>query len=157
DFNRKVIGHLIDKGEMQFHPLFTAKPHLFVGANSPLAQKRTATLEDLEDYPCLSFEQGEYNSFYYSEEILSTLQHKKVIRVSDRATIFNLMIGLNGYTISTGILNADLNGDGIVAVPLEVDETITVGWIARKSVMRSRLAERFVEALHQAVDEAQEP
>lgn len=153
DFNRKVLGQLISKDGMEFHPLIDAKPHVFVGAGSPLANKTSVTLEDLEDYPCLSFEQGQHNSFYFSEEILSTLPHKKVIRVSDRATIFNLMIGLNGYTISTGILNADLNGDGIVAVPLEVDETITVGWIAHKNMMRSRLAGHFVEELRRAVGE----
>jgi DNA-binding transcriptional LysR family regulator len=155
DFNRKVLGSLIAKGGMNFHPLMDAKPHVFVGASSPLAKMGAVTLQDLEEYPCLAFEQGEYNSFYFSEEILSTLPRKKVIRVSDRATIFNLMIGLNGYTISTGIINADLNGDGIVAVPLLVDETITIGWIAHKNMMRSRLMEWFILALEEALGEAQ--
>ena len=154
DFNRKVIGQLLAKSGLEFHPLFEARPHIFVGAHSPLAQKSSVTLEDLEEYPCLSFEQGEYNSFYFSEEILSTLPHKKVIRVSDRATIFNLMIGLNGYTVSTGFINSDLNGDNIVAVPLQVDEVITVGWIAHKNVMRSRLMEKFLATLRAAVGEA---
>ena len=155
DFNAKVLRHLMDQYGLAFHPLFVAKPHIFVSALNPLAHKERVTLQDLEDYPCLSFEQGEHNSFYYSEEILSTLPHAKSIRVSDRATIFNLMIGLNGYTISTGIIQADLNGEGIVAVPLQVDETITVGWIAHKKVTLSKLAERFVEALEEAVGKPQ--
>ena len=79
--------------------------------------------------------------------------HKKSIRVSDRATIFNLMIGLNGCTISTGVLNADLNGEDIVSIPLKVDETITVGWIAHKNVTLSSLAKQFVEELQNAVND----
>lgn len=151
DFNRKILTRIIHQGGMEFHELFTAAPHVFVSARNPLADKEAVTLADLEEYPCLSFEQGEYNSFYYAEEILSTLTHKKSIRVSDRATIFNLMIGLNGYTISTGVISADLNGTDIVAIPLLVEETITVGWIAHKKVKLSVLAEQFVAELERAV------
>lgn len=92
------------------------------------------TMEDLQEYPYLSFEQGEYNSFYFSEEILSAAYHKKNIHVNDRAALFNLLIGLNGYTISTGILSADLNGTNIVAVPLQIDDSINVGWIANHQI-----------------------
>ncbi len=151
EFNAKVLGQIIRQNGLEFHSLFVAKPHIFVSAANPLAQQDDVTIGDLEDYPCLSFEQGEYNSFYYAEEILSTLPHRKSIHVSDRATIFNLMIGLNGYTISTGVISADLNGDGIVAVPLRVEETITVGWIAHKKVTLSKLAELFVQELQKAV------
>ncbi len=154
DFNSKVINHLLEQYGLAFHPLFVAMPHIFVSAQNPLAQKSAVTLHDLDEYPCLSFEQGEHNSFYYAEEILSTLPHGKSIKVSDRATIFNLMIGLNGYTISTGVINADLNGEGIVAVPLKVEETITVGWIAHKKVTLSRLAELFVSKLQESVKDA---
>lgn len=151
DFNTKVLSHIMAQSGLAFHKLFDAKPHIFVSATNPLAKKEFVVLEDLEELPCLSYEQGEHNSFYYSEEILSTLPRKKNIRVSDRATIFNLMIGLNGYTISTGIISPELNGDGIVAVPLCVDEIITVGWIAHKKVTLSRLAEQFVQELEQSV------
>jgi len=151
DFNEKVLRSFLTQNKLVFHPLFTARPHIFVSSKSPLAQRASVTMEDLEPYPCLSYEQGEYNSFYFSEEILSTVPHQKSIRVSDRATIFNLMIGLNGYTISTGVLNADLNGENIVSVPLKVDETITVGWIAHKTANLSRLAGLFVAELEQAV------
>ncbi|MDR0587480.1 MAG: LysR family transcriptional regulator, partial [Burkholderiales bacterium] len=146
-FNRKVIEKLLRETGLVFHPLFTAKPHIFISAANPLAQKKQVTLHDLEPYPCLSFEQGEYNSFYFSEEILSTVLSKKSIKVSDRATIFNLMIGLNGYTISTGIVSADLNGNQIVAVPLEVDESMEVGWIAHRALQLSVPAEMYLEEL----------
>ena len=77
---------------MCFNELFIAKPHIFVTAEHPLANKESVTMEELADYPYLSFEQGNHNSFYYSEEIFSTVERKKNIRVTDRATLFNLLI-----------------------------------------------------------------
>ena len=150
-FNRNVIQKLLRENDLIFHPLFTAKPHIFVSSANPLSAKKYVTLRDLEDYPCLSYEQGKYNSFYFSEEILSTVFHKKSILVSDRATIFNLMIGLNGYTISTGIVSADLNGENIIAVPLKVDDSIEVGWIAHDSIQLTRQAAMYLEELKQVV------
>ncbi|MFM9413554.1 LysR family transcriptional regulator [Peptococcus simiae] len=150
-YNREVITRLLRERGLVFHPLFIAKPHIFIGKDNPLAQRESVTLADLEDYPRLSYEQGKENSFYFSEEILSTEFVKKDIYVGDRATIFNLMIGLNGYTIATGLVSADLNGDNIVAVPLEVEDEIEVGWIVRKDITMSRLAKRFVEELKNVV------
>jgi DNA-binding transcriptional LysR family regulator len=150
-FNEKVIEKLLRENGLVFHPLFTAKPHIFVSAANPLAAKKYVTPEDLEDYPYLSFEQGEYNSFYFSEEILSTALRKKSIRVSDRATIFNLMIGLNGYTISTGIVSADLNGDNITAIQLCVDDSIEVGWIAHNSIRLTQQSAMYLEELKRVV------
>ena len=152
-FNRKVIERLLRENGLVFNSLFTAKPHIFISASNPLATRKHVTPEDLEDYPCLSFEQGEYNSFYFSEEILSTAYSKKSIRVSDRATIFNLMIGLNGYTISTGIVSADLNGENIVAIPLEVDDFMEVGWISHSTVRLTKQASIYLEELTQVVVE----
>ncbi|MEK4509934.1 LysR family transcriptional regulator [Paenibacillus sp. FSL K6-2524] len=153
EFNAKVINKLLQSAQLRFQSLFTAKPHVFISTNNPLARQSIVTLDDLQQYPYLSFEQGEYNSFHFSEEILSTLSHKKSIRVNDRATLFNLLIGLNGYTISTGVLSADLNGNEIIPIPLECDEVINVGWISRKNITLSKLALAYVEALQQAIDE----
>jgi hypothetical protein len=114
-------------------------------------RKERVTLKDLENYPCLTFEQGEFNSFYFSEEILSTLEHKKAIKVSDRATLFNLLIGLNGFTISTGIINEELNGKDILAIPLEVSETMRIGYIAQKNILHSRIGEKYIEKLRAIV------
>jgi DNA-binding transcriptional LysR family regulator len=122
-------------------------PHVFVSARHPLAKKRRVSLDALSDFPCLSFEQGEYNSFHFSEEIQSTLVHKKSIKVSDRATLFNLLIGLNGYTISTGIITPDLNGNDIVAIRLDLEERITVGYIVHSSVGLSQAGSLFLEKL----------
>ena len=146
-FNEKVMTQLLDEQGLIFHELFEARPHIFISSQNPLATKKSVTLEDLEDYPRLSFEQGEFNSFYYAEEIYSTIPSKKSIQVSDRATLFNLLIGLNGYTISTGILSEDLNGSNIVSVPLEEKETITVGWVMNRKTKLSRMANVYLKEL----------
>lgn len=151
DFNRRVLDKLLREKSLAFHPLFIAKPHVFISTANPLAGREYVTLEDLAEYPRLSFDQGEYNSFYFSEEILSTEHVKKEIRVGDRATIFNLMIGLNGYTISTGIVSADLNGDNITAVPLRVDDFIEVGWICHKDLRLTQQAALYLEELKAVV------
>lgn len=153
DFNRNVIMKLLKESHLVFHSLFTAEPHVFISINNPLAEKKSITLSDLEDYPCLAFEQGEYNSFYFSEEILSTIPHKKIIHVSDRATLFNLLIGLNGYTICTGVLNSNLNGDNIISVPLETNEKINVGWIVNEKVRLSNFAVNYIAELKRLISE----
>ncbi|TVY09251.1 LysR family transcriptional regulator [Paenibacillus cremeus] len=151
EFNEKVINKLLKEANLQFHSLFKAKPHIFISSKNPLASQSIVTIEQLEPYPYLSFDQGEYNSFHFSEEILSTLTHKKSIRVNDRATLFNLLIGLNGYTISTGVLSSDLNGNEIVPVPLDCNEIIHVGWISHRSIALSKLGAAYVEALQLAI------
>ena len=153
EFNEKVITKLLKESHLIFTPLFTANPHVFVSSLHPLSDKKLITLSDLEDYPCLAFEQGEYNSFYFSEEILSTVPHKKIIHVSDRATLFNLLIGLNGYTICTGVLNNNLNGDNIISVPLETDEKMNVGFIKNEKANLSSFAENYIDQLKRLINE----
>ncbi len=147
DFNRKVIEKILKENDLQFHPLFVAEPHVFISSAHPLAKKKLIEIEDLDEYPCLAFEQGEFNSFYYSEEILSTRALKKKILVSDRATLFNLAIGLNGYTISSGVLNEDLNGEQIISRRLRTDEHMQIGYITNKKASLSHLAEAYVRKL----------
>ncbi|MDQ0875682.1 DNA-binding transcriptional LysR family regulator [Paenibacillus sp. V4I3] len=153
EFNGKVINKLLKTGNLQFNSLLTAKPHIFISSKNPLAKQSIVTIDQLQNYPYLSFDQGEYNSFHFSEEILSTMSHKKSIRVNDRATLFNLLIGLNGYTISTGVLSADLNGNEIIPVPLDCEETINVGWISHKNASLSKLGAAYIQALMQAISQ----
>ena len=147
DFNEPVLSKETKSKELKFTELFSAKPHVFVGSANPLAQKKSVTLDDLLPYPYLSFEQGEYNSFYYSEEILSTIKRPKNIRVRDRATLFNLLIGLNGYTICSGVINEELNGKNIVAVPLAVDDYMEIGYITHSKVGPGKFGTLYIEAL----------
>lgn len=152
-FNRKVMEKLFKEKKLQFTPLFTAHPHVFVSRDNPLAKKKKITLSDLENYPYLSYEQGEENSFYFAEEILSTLEHRKSITVSDRATIFNLMVGLNGYTISTGIISSKLNDDKIIAIPLAVHDDITIGYVQHQQMELSPLGKHFLQLLKENIKE----
>ncbi|PKM63297.1 MAG: LysR family transcriptional regulator [Firmicutes bacterium HGW-Firmicutes-21] len=152
-FNNKVMNKLFKENSLSYNPLFTANPYIFVSKHNPLSKKEFVTLDDLAEYPYLSFEQGTYNSFYFSEEILSTVYRKKNIVVSDRATLFNLLIGLNGYTISTGILSAELNGTDIVSVPLKADEYISVGWISHRDMTLSKLGAAYIEELKSIISE----
>lgn len=122
NFNREVLTSAIRDAELRFEPLFCAHEHVFVSRQNPLAQRTSVTLDDLRGYPRLSYDQGSRNSFYFAEEPHITEEVDKAIVVTDRATLFNLLIGLDGYTISSGILSSDLNGDDIVSVPLEGGE-----------------------------------
>ncbi len=151
EFNQRVLSKILQDSGLIFHPLFVAEPHVFISTAHPLATKKIVEIEDLDDYPCLAFEQGEYNSFYFSEEILSTRIFKKKISVSDRATLFNLLIGLNGYTISSGVLNSDLNGEQITSVRLNTDETMTIGYITKENTRLSRMAETYIHKLKQII------
>ena len=151
DFNKKVLKKLIKENHLTFTPLFQAAPHVFISSTHPLAKKEEITMSQLDNYPFLAFEQGTYNSFYFSEEILSTQPHKKTIYVSDRATLFNLLIGLNGYTICTGVLNSNLNGTNIVAVKLKTNETMTVGIIKNQKTTLSITATKYLVELKKLI------
>ena len=148
DFNEKVITKILKSYDLEFHQLFVAKPHVFISRKHPLAQNQVITNEELEQYPYLSFEQGEHNSFYFSEEIFSATERKKNIRVRDRATLFNLLIGLNGYTVCSGVIDKKLNGKDIIAAPLADESDMRIGYITHKKGRISRLGTTYLEALN---------
>ncbi|MFR4350431.1 MAG: LysR family transcriptional regulator [Roseburia sp.] len=147
DFNKTVLMKMIKSNDLQFTELFTAKPHIFVSKGNPLSEKESVTMEELSAYPYLSFEQGEHNAFYYSEEIFSTVIRSKNIRVRDRATLFNLLIGLNGYTVCSGVIDKKLNGENIVAIPLKAEGEMHIGFVTHNKIPLSRLGELYIGAL----------
>lgn len=151
EHNREVIERMLSANELVFEELFCATPHVFVCADHPLAGRARVTLEDLEDYPFLSYEQGSYNSFYYSEELTSTFERRKNIRVRDRATLFNLAMGLNGYTVCSGVISHELNGPGIISIPLDVDEYMEIGIITRKNTTLTRYGQAYIDAIRQHI------
>ncbi len=146
-FNETVIRKTLRDSGLTFTTLFKAKPHVFIGKDNPLAKKRKLNLDDLGPYPRLSYEQGSHNSFYFSEEILSTVDCDKELVVCDRATLFNMLIGLNGYTICSGVINEELNGPNIIAKPLNVDDYMEIGYILPGSIHPSSLTQRYIEIL----------
>lgn len=147
DFNKSVLSKILKENDLVFHELFIAKPHVFISRFHPLAENTSIRNEELESYPYLSFEQGSHNSFYFSEEIFSDFERKKNIRVRDRATLFNLLIGLNGYTVCSGVIDEKLNGKDIIAVPLEGEDVMRIGYITHRRGSLSRLGKSYVEAL----------
>ncbi|MBP5554352.1 MAG: LysR family transcriptional regulator [Lachnospiraceae bacterium] len=146
-FNETVIRKTLRDNGLVFEPLFTAKPHVFIGKSSPLSRKKKLTTDDLKPYPRLSYEQGNHNSFYFSEEILSTLDSDKEIVVCDRASLFNMLVGLNGYTICSGVISEELNGPGIIAKPLDVDDYMEIGYILPGAIRPSALTASYIEIL----------
>lgn len=147
NFNHEVIRHILQNEEIRFEALFTAKPHVFVSRDNPLVGRKIVTLEDLKNFPRLTYDQGVKNSFYFAEELHITAESPKNIIVSDRATLFNLLIGLDGYTISSGILSSDLNGNNIVAIPLKSDEIMEIGYITTTDRPISGMTNCYLEHL----------
>ena len=151
DFNRPVLEKLIHTNELTFTELFTAHPHIFIGKNHPLANKDVVSMDELEEYPYISFEQGNHNSFYFSEEIFSTVVRPKHIRVRDRASLFSLLLGLDGYTVSSGVIDEEVNGENIISVPLAEEGLMHIGYITNNKMHRSRLGQEYIQALEQYV------
>lgn len=147
DYNSKFLEKLLRGNDLDFIPLFNCKIYVYMSKGNPLSKKEIIHFEDLQSYPCLSFEQGDNNAFYLAEEVLSTNEYKQVIKADDRATLLNLMVGLNGYTLCSGIICEELNGDEYAAVPLDTDEVMTIGYIKHKRMPLSVLGEQYIEEL----------
>jgi DNA-binding transcriptional LysR family regulator len=147
DYNRTVLQKILRDAGLKFTPLFDCSIYAYMSKSNPLAEKKQITMKDLDKYPCLAFSQGEHNSFYFAEEVLSTYEYKRLIRVSDRATILNMMIGLNGYTLCSGIICEDLNGTDYCAVKLKTKEKMTIGYISRKHSKLSEMGQKYIEEL----------
>ena len=161
DFNRKPLEKLLKSNSLIFTPLTECSAYVYLWKGHPLAKNDKIRFEDLKDYPCLSFEQGDKGSFYYAEEILSTSEYPKTIKATDRATMLNLMIGLNGYTLCSGVISEELNGSEYLAVPFEADDdtvgsNMVIGYISKKNLMLSNLAQLYVKELEQYLCSYQE-
>lgn len=147
DFNEKVITKLIKANEIKFNELIECKGYVYLWKEHPLAHKKVITMDDLAEYPCLSFEQGDNNSFYFAEEILSTYNYPKIIKACDRATVLNLMRGLYGYTLCCGIICEELNGGDYIAVPLETEQVMRIGYVVRKSSIISDIGKLYIDEM----------
>lgn len=147
EHNEAVLSKLINKNDLNFEEIYIAKPHVFISNNHPLADKEEITIQDLTPYPYLVFEQGKHNSFYFSEEFLSSLEFPKNIMVRDRATLFNLLIGLNGFTVCSGIIDTELNGENIISKPLKSDCSMRIGFLTRKNSVLSRYGVSYLNVL----------
>ena len=156
DFNKNILTKLFKDSNVIFTPLMKCSIYVYLYKKHPLANKSKIKMEELMDYPCLSFDQGEYNSFYFAEEVLSTYEYHKLIKANDRATLLNLMVGLNGYTLCSGIICEELNGDEYMAVKLDSDEKMTIGYIIRKDITMSELGKKYLEEMSKFQDKVLE-
>lgn len=147
--NENVLMKVFEENNLKFYEIFSATPHVFLRREHPLAKKETIKLEDLKPYPRLSFVQGTYESSNFAEELFSNETVEKSIKISDRAAIVNFMIGLDGYTISSGIFPKYLHGDSIISIPLAEDEIMHIGYILNKDKELSELGKIYIEALKQ--------
>lgn len=147
DFNEKVLKKIFAEANLEFHPLLQCGVYVYLWKEHPLSSQKEISMEELLEYPCLSFEQGSYNSFYYAEEVLSTFQYKRLIKANDRATMLNLMVGLNGYTLCSGILCEELNGSDYLAVKLKTEEKMTIGYLLRKGSVVSPIGEKYLDEI----------
>lgn len=149
EFNKKVMQKILDENDLEFIPMYDCGISVFLSKNHPLANNDIIEMDELADYPCLSFEQGDKNSFYFAEEVFSNLSYKQIIKADDRATMLNLMTGLNGYTLCSGIICQDLNGGIYTSVPLNTNEVMTIGYIKRKNIPLSLLGQQYISILMQ--------
>ncbi len=148
DNNQKVLERHFREEDLVFTPLSKITPHIFVSRTSSVAKRKSISFDELEDMPLICFEQGNYSADYYDEELTKDPKGKKIIRVSDRATLFNLLHGLNGYTVSSGIISKVLNPD-VVSVPLEVNDVMTVGYLKRKNISETEIFKSYVKEMQE--------
>ena len=147
DFNEKVLNKMFKENGLEFVELFSCDTFVYLWSGHPLAKQDVITMEELDEYPCLSFDQGKNNSLYLAEEMKSSYEYRRLIKANDRATLLNLMIGLNAYTLCSGIICEDLNGDDYKAVPLKETEKMRIGYIKRKGAKVSHIGELYIEEL----------
>ena len=154
NFNRKYINYLFKERDLEFHHLIDCKAYAYMWKNHPLATRKSVNLKDLSQYPCLSFEQSESGSYYFAEEVLSTNEYHRTIKANDRATMLNLMVGLNGYTLCSGIISEEINGSDYVAVPFkdakgEDDRTMEIGYVVKKNFMLSTICRIYIREMEE--------
>ena len=148
EFNRQTLTRLFQANHLKFHKLIDCGVYAYIWKENPLAAQESVSFEELSEYPCLTFEQGDRSSFYFAEEIFSTQELARVIRATDRSTMLNLMKGLNGYTFCSGIICNDLNGSEYAAIPIRDDLSIMeIGYITRKNVILSEMGTVYIEKL----------
>lgn len=147
DFNEKVMMKTIQENGLEFKELFSCNTFVYLWAGHPLAGKETISMEELDDYPCLSFDQGKNHSLFLAEEMKSDYGYKRLIKANDRATLLNLMVGLNAYTLCSGIICEELNGSDYKAIPLEETERMRIGYVVRKGQKISKSGKLYIEEL----------
>ncbi len=154
DYNRAVLSKIFKEKGLEFTSLFECGIYVYMSKSNPLAGREEICISELDEYPCLAFAQGDNNSVYFVEEVLSTYDYKRIIHANDRATLLNLMVGLNGYTLCSGIICEELNGGEYCAVKLKTDEKMTIGYLSYRNAVISDIGKKYIEILARYSDKA---
>lgn len=144
--NERVLRKIFKKEDLVFEELYTAQPHVFLGRRHPLAKKKAIIPSELDAFPYLTYEQGAENALYFAEEVMPAIDRKRNIRVRDRATMTNLVLGLNGFTVASGA-HAKAYNPEIISIPLKLGETIHVGILRRMGITPSAQAATFMSSI----------
>lgn len=142
----------LKRNGLEFRQLFETCPYVFIGKHHPLADRTKLSHEEMIDYPYITYDQGESGPVEFSEELSEYNQTKKHIRINDRATLMNLLLDSESYTIGTGIMRSELNKGDVISIPFVSDDVYTVGIINRADVGLSEEAERFTTLLYETVE-----
>ncbi len=133
---------------LEFHQIFETSPYVFLGRHHSLATSVQLSLDDLKDYPYITYDQGETGPIEFSEELAENNHSKKQIHINDRATLMNLLLSTESYTIGTGIMSSELNNSGnVISVKLNSNDLYSVVLIHRADVGMNNEAEEFVKII----------
>lgn len=145
--NLDIMKRYLSRRKLSFTPLLAVKPHVFVRKDHPLAQKKQLCLVELKEYPYVSYEQGENNSDYFVEELMNVSYIDKHIEITDRATLMNVLLLTDAYTVGTGIMPSALNKGDIISIPMESDGYYQIGYILNEERKTSAITEKFIKRL----------
>lgn len=147
DENIDIMSRYLQSKEISFYPIFKVSPHVFLRKGHPLSGNACLIYEMLKGYPYLSYEQGAHKDSWFKEEMISGDFADKHIVVSDRATLMNVLLKTDAYTVGTGMMPSALNEGKIISVPLESNDRYSVGYITRDDRRSTPLVEKFISAI----------
>ena len=145
--NKDEINEALATENLKFVPIKESKPMVALSASHPLSNAKSLTIEQLSSWPYLYFEQRQNSPVSFYEEALAEVKRNKTIACNDRASLSELAVAVNGYTITSGILVGITDGGSLATVPLDTNETLCLGYIVKKNSSLSPAGERFVKEL----------
>lgn len=146
--NENVMKKLFREYQLVFFPLMVRDTFAYVWKGHPLAARKEISLEELREYPCVSFDQSSDSEFYLSEEALGDYEFDKRIKSNDRATSAEIMAKLDGYSIGTGIMTESITlMNEFITIKLKEEDPLTIGYIIRKNHKLSDIGEVYIEEL----------
>ena len=146
--NEGVIKKLIRDYGLVFTPLMRRETYIYVWEDHELAGRTEISIEELGDYPCVSFDQSDDSNFYLTEEAMADYDFKKLVKSDDRATSMEIIAELHGYSIGSGMLSEeDAILKGLVSIKLKEEDPLTIGYIVRKGTIMSMYGKAYVKEL----------